>query len=87
MDDQLREMLQEVLDRSRRIETRVTRYITAQGFETGARKPICVNDTIEIPSLATSMVDCVAAIPDAWDRGEAVNVTYRGRLVGAVLKP
>lgn len=56
----------EVKDRSRRIETRLTRYIEAQGFETGATKPVFNTDdhAVQVPSLDASLRSIFASIPD-----------------------
>jgi hypothetical protein len=79
-------MLQEVVDRARRIETRQAKHLTALGFETGVRKPVWEEGTIDAPSPAISLLDCIATIPPVWDDELEVPVLFRGRLLGYVLK-
>lgn len=86
MDD-LMKLVQEAVDRSRRIETRLTRYLETIGFETGARKPVWVDGAIEAPSPAISLLDCLAVVPDFWDKEDEIDVTYRGKTLGSVMKP
>ena len=78
---------QETLDRARRIETRLTKYLEAIGFETGARKPVWNGDGVEVPSPATSLTDCLAAIPEGWDDELEVPVTFRGQVLGYIALP
>ena len=88
MDQTLTDTVQEIVDRARRIETRLTRYLTTIGCETGARKPAWdASGRIEVPSPAASIVDCVAAIPNDWDKEVEVMVVFRGRTLGFILKP
>lgn len=88
MDASERALLQEAVDRTRRIETRQAKHLTALGFETGARKPIWkggVVGVVEVPSLATSLVDIISVIPELWD--DEVEVEYREQRLGWVLRP
>lgn len=81
-------LLVEAVERTRRIETRLTRYLTAIGHETGSRKPLWLGDGIvEAPSLGVSLLECVAAVPPEWDRDDEVTVMHKGQLLGCVLKP
>lgn len=62
----------EIISRLTRIETRLTRYLSEQGFETGARKPLLNNDAIIAPSLQTSLsslleVAATGNSPDGYD--------------------
>lgn len=87
MDD-LTALVQETVDRTRRIETRQAKYLESIGFDTGVRKPIW-NDRgfVEVPSVSTSLTDCLSVIPLAWDKEDEVFVVFRGRNLGSVLKP
>ena len=80
-------LAQESVDRTRRIETRLTKYLAHLGFETGARKPVWAGGVVEVPSPSTSLVDCLSVVPDAWDREGEIAIMFRGRLLGCVLKP
>jgi len=85
--DELLALIQEAVDRSRRIETRLTKYLVGIGVETGVRRPVWHEGTVEAPSPATSLMDCLSVIPATWDPNEEVLVIYRGRPLGCVLKP
>lgn len=91
MDASLQEMARETVDRARRIETRLTRYLSAIGFETGVRKPTFtfVDETpaVDAPSPAVSLADCVAAIPDTFPHDEDVPVFFQERCIGYVSRP
>ena len=79
--------MQECVDRMRRVETRQAKHLTALGFETGVRKPLWAEGTIEAPSPAISLMDCVSIIPSNWENDLEAPVLYRGRLLGYVLRP
>lgn len=86
MDAADRALLQECVDRTRRIETRQAKHLTAMGFETGVRKPIWSEGTIDAPSPAISVLDCVSIIPTSWEAELEVPVLFRGRILGYVLR-
>lgn len=86
MDD-LTRLLQEAVDRTRRIETRQAKYLTSIGFDAGVRRPLWADGAVEVPSPASSIVDVLSVVPDAWDKEDEIEVTYRGQLLGVVLKP
>lgn len=61
----------ETLDRVKRIETRLTQLMIAQGIDTKARKPTFVPETtgglpahVIVPSIHSSMQEILAAIPE-----------------------
>jgi hypothetical protein len=71
--DKLEKDVGEIKDRCRRMETRLTRYMEAQGFDTTARPPTWREGEITIPSPAVSLKDILNVIPDTWgERGVAV---------------
>lgn len=65
MSPQFAEQLKEVLQRVRRLETRVTMYLESQGFDTQVQRPKWDADrkTVALPSRATSLKDILAVIP------------------------
>ena len=73
--------LGEVLDRVRRIETKLTKFIESQGVDSGARHPIWLstNGSIHMQSLETSVKELLALIPPNWPR--AVQVIHKGRTI------
>lgn len=72
------EMIREALDRARRIETRLTRFLEEQGFDTGAQHARWRNGIIEVPSPACSIRDLLAAIPPEWECEEPIGVYVKG---------
>lgn len=57
------EFEQEMLDRSRRIETRLTKLGIAQGVEMHGSKPVWSGNRVDIPSRNCSIGDIMQAIP------------------------
>lgn len=74
----------EVLDRTRRIETRLTRLIQAMGFDPGSQKPQYdeAEGVLHVPSRHVSLQECLTAIPA--DR--AVKVQIKGEPIAVLLK-
>lgn len=58
--------LLEVLQRSRRIETRLTRFIEAEGIATGIQRPWWMDDRVMIPSPMTTIDAILKVIPENW---------------------
>ena len=54
----------EMLDRVRRIETRLTRYMNEQGFDIVGQQPMFHRDsgTLTVPSRRVTIEDCLRAI-------------------------
>jgi hypothetical protein len=74
--------IQEVLDRTRRIETRLTRFMTEQGFDPRGEQPIYHPDErlLTVPSRKIAMQECLEAIPP----GVLVTVTCGGEEIAQV---
>ena len=66
--------LKEVLARSRRTETRLTRYLEGQGVDTGIQRPFWRNGKIIIPTPAVTIESIVQTVPRSWAAGEQVDV-------------
>lgn len=60
------DVVQETLDRCRRIETRLTRYMAAQGFDTQSQQATWNDGTVEVPSVAIALIDVLAVVPENW---------------------
>jgi hypothetical protein len=73
------ETVKEILDRCRRIETRLTRYLEIQGFATETRKPVWfpLTSILDVPSPEVSLKDCLAAVPEKWMC--PISVEHKGR--------
>lgn len=77
--------LNEMLDRTRRIETRLTRYLEQNGFETGVQRPVWnPRGGIDIPTRACSIHDMLAVVPADWNRGDEIIVRIHGEFVMAI---
>jgi hypothetical protein len=87
MTDQVAASISEVLDRTRRIETRLTRFMEAQGFDTQVRRPTWNNGVIKVPSPETSLKDCMAVIPKNWNRDDPIAVMHKDSKVAEWYKP
>ena len=80
------EYRREMSDRMRRMETRLTKFMEFMGFDTEVRRPQFHNGRLDIPSDATSLRDCLAALPPDWGGGP-VRIMHRGVLLGVLTKP
>jgi hypothetical protein len=72
------------LDRVRRIETRLTRYLETQGFDTQTQRPVLEpgpEPKMHIPSMHISLKDMLAAIPADLNGWEDIEVQHAGRPV------
>ena len=72
----------EIIQRCRRIETRLTRLLETEGIQTGIQRPWWMDNRIIIPSPTTTLDAVLKVIPEGWphaidvalkeDRGFAV---------------
>lgn len=77
--------IREIKDRARRIETRLTRFLELNDFDTQTKRPSWVGEgRIEIPSPDCSIKSCLETIPIDWK--EEVEVWCKGDFV-AFLDP
>lgn len=58
----------QILERVTRIETRLTKYLVAQGHETEAQKPMFNRNSgfMVLPSAHTSLSEILTAIPEDY---------------------
>lgn len=66
--------LKEVTARVRRTETRLTRWLEAQGLDTGIQRPFWKDDRIILPSPAVTIETIIQAVPRAWPAHKPVDV-------------
>lgn len=86
----MRDDLQEVRDRARRTETRLTRYLEHQGVDTKATKPRFDHQThtVHMPSPDCSVRDAMAAVPPLIrTRVLTVNLMVGSDLIGTMTLP
>lgn len=63
-----RTILLEVVQRSRRIETRLTRLLESEGVQTGIQRPWWVEGKVMIPSPMTTIDAILNVIPEGWSK-------------------
>lgn len=64
LNDRALDLIQETADRTRRIETKLTRALASQGFDVQTSKPLWVEpDMLIIPSRSVSLGDCLTTVP------------------------
>lgn len=73
--------LSEILDRTRRIETRLTKLIESQGIDSGTKKPRWDGETIHLASLEISLKELITLVPASHRHGAEVQVERKGKLV------
>lgn len=81
------EQLKEVVDRCRRVETRVTKFLELQGFDTKTRKPTWRDSAVHIPSLSCALREVLETVPAGWDSRRAIPILHHGELVAVVTLP
>lgn len=76
----IKEMITEVRDRSRRVETRLAKFLEAQGFEINNRHPAWRSPgIIEVPDRNMSISEILKVIPSDW--GGKVAVVHDNKLL------
>lgn len=70
--------VREIKDRSRRMETRLTRFLEVQGFDTKTRKPVWTFGEVAIPSMECSIKDILDAVPKDWNKDDDILITHQG---------
>lgn len=81
------ERLKDVQDRSRRIETRVTKICEAMGLDAGGLRPIWRDGTVIVPNMRSGFQDIIETIPAHWPREDEVLVNHKGVVIGSVFLP
>ena len=73
--------IEEILDRSRRIESRLTSFIAKSGFSTGGKRPEWdrIDETIVVPSREIALIEVINAIPSRITKD--VPVIFAGRTI------
>lgn len=74
------------MDRVRRIEKRLTRYMEHQGFDTQTAKAQWVEGAVRVPSPAISLQEVLAAIPQSYS-GVMVPVCIGDELIATLHTP
>lgn len=73
--------IKEVVDRCRRMETRLTKFLEHQGFDTKVRRPTWDNGSVVVPSISTSLSDCINTVPPGWDPAIEIDVICKDSVV------
>ena len=70
--------LLEVIQRMRRVETRLTRLLETEGIATGVQRPWFMADGIAVvPSSMTTIDAILKVIPENWPKKMAVQVDIK----------
>lgn len=59
--------IDELVDRTRRTETRLTKYLQERGFDTQTIKPIWLSGVVAVPSRHCAISDIREVVPAGWD--------------------
>ncbi len=81
------DIIEESLERLRRIETRITKLCQFLGLDTNTKKPTWSVDqgTVIVPTDACSLRDILAAIPSGrGDENSDVEIWHKGRYVATI---
>lgn len=82
-----RDETKEVLDRMRRMETRITKYLESQGFDTGVKRPTWEGGKVSIPSLSCSIKEALSVVPTDWDKDDEITIVHKGDEVAHIYLP
>lgn len=80
-DDNILPLLNELIDRSRRTETRLTKYLESIGFDTRVQRPYWNGHSVIIPTLNVPLGDIIAQLPQDFPMDEPVQVRCKGQFV------
>lgn len=72
--------------RVRRLETRMTKFMEAQGFDTGCLRARWLGDSVvEVPTPACSLKEIMSLIPADWSLDRGVRVVHHGKVICVLL--
>lgn len=77
----MEEYLKEMTERLRRLETRFTKYMETQGFDTKVRRPHFSDGVVSIPSMACSLLEIIKTVPKNWADSDEIDVYYEDKFV------
>lgn len=77
-------LVKEIADRMRRLETRFTKFMEMQGFDTKVRRPEFHDGVVSVPSPSCSIHDIVQSIPPSWDKESEVEVRCNSDYIASV---
>ena len=67
--------MKEVVDRCRRMETRLTRFLESQGFDTQVKRP------------AVSLKEVLTTVPSYWSPSDGIRIEHKGETLAWVFIP
>lgn len=88
--------MKEVVDRCRRMETRLTRFLESQGFDTQVKRAMWRDDdpssaglrsTIVVPSPAVSLKEVLTTVPSYWSPSDGIRIEHKGETLAWVFIP
>jgi hypothetical protein len=81
------EVAKETLDRARRIETRLTKFMEHQGFDTKVGRPVWNEGVVELPSKSSSVTDMLSVVPPGWPADVPIQVRHKEHFLFTVCRP
>lgn len=81
MTDEIIPLLNELIDRSRRTETRLTKYLESIGFDTRVQRPYWNGHSVIVPTPAVTLCDILAQVPTDYPMDEPIPVRCRGQFL------
>ncbi len=81
--------MQEVVDRCRRMETRLTRFLETQGFDTQVKRAEwrAQDGVVVVPSPSTSLKEILMMVPYEWDSSVPIRVEHKGETMAVFYVP
>lgn len=81
MNEEILPLLNELIDRSRRTETRLTKYLESIGFDTRVQRPYWNGHSVIVPTPAVPICDILAVVPPDYASDEPIPVRCKGQFV------
>ena len=80
-DKTTNQLIVETAQRTRRIETRLTKFLEEQGLDLETRKPYWNGRAIILPNPACALAEIMAAIPEKLPIDQEIPVYYHQKFV------
>jgi hypothetical protein len=87
--DASRYEMKEVVDRCRRMETRLTRFLETQGFDTQVKRAEwrAQDGVVVVPSPSVSLKEILMMVPYDWDSAVPIRVEHKGETMAVFYVP
>ena len=85
-DKTTNQLIVETANRTRRIETRLTKFLEEQGVDLETRKPYWNGKAIILPNPSCALSEIIAAIPPTLDEGDEIKVYYHQKFMVSIYR-